>query len=338
MKKFLSLCLASLMILASASTVLADDGIMLISETEAVPDQIVIDDVKEPKTAPVYAYGGAIVFDPDFDYPNNGDNEKLRMVNPDYPNGQYPEFMRAPFGFFPHQVTIKVEAGENGSVDVPAKFFAAVSSSRTFNITPDEGYEVADITVNGVSYGPAYSVKLKNIKTAMDIKVTFAEEVKKPVGIANSYVCAVDGGVLYAGDVEWTSGGTAEAIVVGDKTMSVVSTGGDPNITGKGFNMDTVLVDQIIVRFKNNTENTKFQIFFTTDTTPNFCEEASFVAEVVANGDNDVVIEVAEYANELWTGKLVDMRIDLSNGVGSFDVESVEFVNYIWENEVAVEY
>ena len=51
MKKFLSLCLASLMILASASTVLADDGIMLISETEAVPDQIVISDVNAPKTA-----------------------------------------------------------------------------------------------------------------------------------------------------------------------------------------------------------------------------------------------------------------------------------------------
>lgn len=315
MKKFLSLCLASLMILASASTVLADDGIMLISETEAVPDQIVIDDVKEPKTAPVYAYGGAIVFDPDFDYPNNGDfNEKLRMFNPDYPNGQYPEFMRAPFGFFPKQVTIKVEAGENGSVDVPAKFFAAVSSSRTFNITPDEGYEVADITVNGVSYGPAYSVKLKNIKTAMDIKVTFEPKlVYTPVYTEN-----FDGEAT-----AWVSGGTADAAVLADGTLSVTSTGGDPNINcPEAFGLACDTIDVIRVKYTNNTENTSFQIFFTNEANPGYSEAGSFKATCVA-GANEIVIDTS--VNELWTGTLSNMRIDLSNGTGSFVVDSISF-------------
>ena len=284
MKKFLSLCLASLMILASASTVLTDDGIMLISETEAVPDQIVIDDVKEPKTSPIYAYGLRY-----------NDNREYSI-------------------WFPHQVTIKVEAGENGSVDVPAKFFAAVSSSRTIDITPDKGYEVADITVNGVSYGPAYSVKLKNIKTAMDIKVTFEPKlVYTPVYTEN-----FDGESTL-----WTNGGTTEAAVLADGTLSVTSTGGDPNINyPEAFGLNCEVIDLIRVKYTNNTENTSFQIFFTNEANPNYSEAGSFKADCVA-GANEIVIDTS--VNELWTGTLSNMRIDLSNGTGSFVVDSISF-------------
>ena len=314
MKKFLSLCLASLMILASASTVLADDGIMLISETEAVPDQIVIDDVKEPKTAPVYAYG--IV---EMDMPNGGDNLQKpveRQSVEQFPSnsGNSVPAMRAPMFFFPHQVTIKVEAGENGSVDVPAKFFAAVSSSRTFNITPDEGYEVADITVNGVSYGPAYSVKLKNIKTAMDIKVTFEPKlVYTPVYTEN-----FDGEAT-----AWVSGGTADAAVLADGTLTVTSTGGDPNINcPEAFGLACDTIDVIRVKYTNNTENTSFQIFFTNEANPGYSEAGSFKATCVP-GANEIVIDTS--VNELWTGTLSNMRIDLSNGTGSFVVDSISF-------------
>lgn len=154
MKKFLTLCLAAMMALTSAATVLADNDVMLISaesevaveevvveEEKEIVDLLVIDDVNAPKTAALYATafrGGRAV------------------------------------RFIPRQVTITVDAGENGTVDVPAKFFAACTSSRTFNITANEGYEIADILVNGESYGPAYSVKLKNIQVAMDIEVVFA--------------------------------------------------------------------------------------------------------------------------------------------------------------------
>ena len=300
MKKFLSLCLASLMILASASTVLADDGIMLISETEAVPDQIVIDDVKEPKTAPIYAYGVS-----DFNY--IPDQKPIFRATT---NGSV-------FGgaiWFPHQVTIKVEAGENGSVDVPAKFFAAVSSSRTFNITPDAGYEVADITVNGVSYGPAYSVKLKNIKTAMDIKVTFEPKlVYTPVYTEN-----FDGEAT-----AWVSGGTTEAAVLADGTLAVTSTGGDPNINcPEAFGLACDDIDVIRVKYTNNTENTAFQIFFTNEANPGYSEAGSFRATCVP-GANEIVIDTS--VNELWTGTLANMRIDLSNGTGSFVVDSISF-------------
>ncbi len=287
MKKFLSLCLASLMILVSASTVLADDGIMLISETTAVPDQIVIDDVNAPKTAPITAWVTPVV---------NGDNMqgyRLPVVK---------------------QVTIKVEAGENGSVSVPTKFYAAVTSSRTFDITPDAGYEVADIVVNGVSYGPAYSVKLKNIQVAMDIKVTFEPKlIYTPVYTEN-----FDGEAT-----AWVSGGTADAAVLADGTLTVTSTGGDPNINcPEAFGLACDDIDVIRVKYTNNTENTSFQIFFTNEANPGYSEAGSFKATCVP-GANEIVIDTS--VNELWTGTLSNMRIDLSNGTGSFVVDSISF-------------
>ncbi len=305
MKKFLSLCLASLMILASASTVLADDGIMLISETTAVPDQIVIDDVNAPKTAPIYAYGNAV------NNPNFDGAVQLKAVNPTQRPNQGGNVGGI---WFPKQVTIKVEAGENGSVSVPAKFYAAVTSSRTFDITPDAGYEVADIVVNGVSYGPAYSVKLKNIQVAMDIKVTFEPKlIYTPVYTEN-----FDGEAT-----AWVSGGTADAAVLADGTLTVTSTGGDPNINcPEAFGLACDDIDVIRVKYTNNTENTSFQIFFTNEANPGYSEAGSFKATCVP-GANEIVIDTS--VNELWTGTLSNMRIDLSNGTGSFVVDSISF-------------
>ena len=184
MKKFMTLCLAALMMLASATAIVADDDIMLISaeedaaveavaveevvveEKKEIVDLLVIDKVSGKNDSPLFvtAFG-----------------RKEVIVRPNFPvekgfndNNQLPAGKAVvPFAF-PRQVTITVDAGENGTVSVPAKFFAACNSSRTFNITANEGYEIADILVNGVSYGPAYSVKLKNIQTSMDIEVVFA--------------------------------------------------------------------------------------------------------------------------------------------------------------------
>ena len=286
MKKFLSLCLASLMILASASTVLADDGIMLISETTAVADQIVIDDVNAPKTAPIYT--------------------------------TWYNMWTNPWTKVPEQVTIKVEAGENGSVDVPAKFYAAVTSSRTFNITPDKGYEVADITVNGVSYGPAYSVKLKNIQVAMDIKVTFEPKlVYTPVYEED-----------FAGETSnWQVGGQLENFAIADGALNMTSVGGDPIIMPvENFNLNADDVDVIRIRYKNATGNANVQVFFTSDSNPNLSEAGSFKA-TAANVDgtewNEIVIDTS--VNELWAGTIGVVRLDLASAEGALALDYISF-------------
>lgn len=283
MKKFLTLCLAAMMALTSAATVLADDDVMLISAAPetGVADVLVIDDVNAPKTAALYATA--------------------------FRGGRAARYI-------PRQVTITVDAGENGTVDVPAKFFAACTSSRTFNITANEGYEVADILVNGVSFGAANSVKLKNIQVAMDIEVVYAPKVVYTAVYTENF----DGESTI-----WVNGGTTDSAVLADGKLTVTSTGGDPNINyPEAFGLNCDDIDVIRVKYTNNTDNTAFQIFFTNEANPGYSEAGSFKATCVA-GENEIVIETA--GNELWTGILSNMRIDLSNGEGSFIVDSISF-------------
>lgn len=336
MKKFLSLCLASLMILASASTVLADDGIMLISETEeavavdtVIPENIVITGVKYDKTAPLAQVNVIVTeswvdtfgnrYDSSVVDPINGTNFGV-VLNASMPNGitvVRDDIRTTRIGAFPRQITVKMNVGENGSVDVPAKFFVAASASRTFNITPDAGYKVADITVNGVSYGPAKSVTLKNVEVNMDVAVTFEEDWV----ITNLYSETFDA------ETKWVSGGTADAAVLADGKLTVKSTGGDPNINmPEALNLACEEITQIRVKYTNNTENTSFQIFFTNEANPGYSEAGSFKADCV-KGENEIIIKTA--GNELWTGTLANMRIDLSNGEGEFIVDEIVMENAV---------
>ena len=272
MKKFLALCLAAVMALASASMIAADDGIMLISEAPAaVAEEVVISGVKAPATAPLFG--------------------------------------------FPKTVKVTVEATEGGKVSVPAKFAAAFTASRSFTVTPDESYDVTDIIVNGVSYGPAYKVVLKNIATNLDVKVVFAQklvEVFTPV-----YAETFDG------ETKWVPGGHMESAAAADGVLNAVSVGGDPNINHpEAFGLNCDDIDVIRVKFVNNTEDTRFQIFFTNEANPGYSEAGSFRATSVV-GENELVIYTAD--NELWTGTLSNMRIDLANGAGSFVVDSISF-------------
>lgn len=235
MKKFITLCLAALMMLASATAIVADDDIMLISaeedaaveavaveevvveEKKEIVDLLVIDKVSGKNDSPLFvtAFGRKGEFKFDEIVP---DARKAPSNNPNSPAGK----AVVPFAF-PRQVTITVDAGENGTVSVPAKFFAACNSSRTFNITANEGYEIADILVNGVSYGPAYSVKLKNIQTSMDIEVVFApivvEEEVVETEVETEVVEVVEAEVVETeAEVEATETEAVEAEVVETET------------------------------------------------------------------------------------------------------------------------
>ena len=272
MKKFLALCLAAMMALASASAVVADD-IMLISEEPAVAEEVVISAVKVPDTAPLSRY------------------------------------------VLPKTVKVSVETTEGGKADIPANFVAAIASTRAFDLIPDENYKVADILVNGVSYGAANRVVLKNIRTNMDVKVVFEQnlvEVFTPVYTEN-----------FDGETLWTKGGHMDSIAVADGVLNAVSVGGDPNINyPEAFGLNCDDIDVIRVKFTNNTNSDAFQIFFTNEANPGYSEAGSFRATSVI-GENELVIYTA--GNELWTGTLSNMRIDLSNGEGSYIVDSISF-------------
>ena len=71
--------------------------------------------------------------------------------------------------------TIEATAGSNGSISPSGKTAVVSGEDATFIITPDSGYQVADVLVDGKSVGAVRSYTFENVKANHTISVTFAE-------------------------------------------------------------------------------------------------------------------------------------------------------------------
>ncbi|MGM9624753.1 MAG: hypothetical protein ACI3XM_03495 [Eubacteriales bacterium] len=140
-------------------------------------------------------------------------------------------------------------------------------------------------------------------------------------------------------NTSWRQNAQMKDFTVADGYMTATSTGGDPSIVTKSdLNLNCEDIAAVRVRFLNGTANDSIQLFFTTDTTTGFCEEASY-KEITWNTEIDcdraTVSERAEDewdeivfytdTNDLWTGTLKKVRIDLSNGEGQYLVDYISF-------------
>ena len=76
---------------------------------------------------------------------------------------------------FPKLFNVKVDCGEGGSVNTSETFKMAYGSTRTIKFTADEGYEVADVIVNGKSVGAVEKYTIKGARTTYTVKVLFEE-------------------------------------------------------------------------------------------------------------------------------------------------------------------
>jgi len=82
--------------------------------------------------------------------------------------------------------TITRNAGANGAITGPAT--ANHGDTPVYTVTPNNGYHVADVTVNGVSKGALTSVTLPAVTANVTVAATFAVDVKVviPTGDANN--------------------------------------------------------------------------------------------------------------------------------------------------------
>lgn len=69
--------------------------------------------------------------------------------------------------------TITAFAGDHGVITPSGTAYAYYGSTKTFSFTPDEGYKVADVIVDGASVGAVSSYTFENITKAHTIAVTF---------------------------------------------------------------------------------------------------------------------------------------------------------------------
>ena len=73
----------------------------------------------------------------------------------------------------PKLFNVTVKTSEGGETNVSEKFLIAYGASRTIKITPDDGYEVADVTINGRSVGAVTKYNLRGADRNYTIEITF---------------------------------------------------------------------------------------------------------------------------------------------------------------------
>jgi hypothetical protein len=71
--------------------------------------------------------------------------------------------------------TISASAGSNGRISPSGSVSVARGGSQTFSMSPNSGYQIADIRVNGNSVGSAPTYTFRNVTANQSIRVTFED-------------------------------------------------------------------------------------------------------------------------------------------------------------------
>jgi glucose/arabinose dehydrogenase len=95
-------------------------------------------------------------------------------------------------GGAPTTFTITASAGANGTITPSGSVVVNSGANQAFTITPNAGYQIADVTVDGVSQGAVASYTFTNVTAAHTISATFSvvsSDTTPPTG-----TISIDGG------------------------------------------------------------------------------------------------------------------------------------------------
>ncbi|MEO1654718.1 MAG: hypothetical protein AAFU64_14320, partial [Bacteroidota bacterium] len=73
----------------------------------------------------------------------------------------------------PSQFTIGASAGANGQISPQGSVLVNAGESQSFSISPDAGFQIADVLVDGVSVGPAPTYTFSNVNADHRIEALF---------------------------------------------------------------------------------------------------------------------------------------------------------------------
>lgn len=98
---------------------------------------------------------------------------------------------------------IKASAGANGSISPSGNVSVQAGKNQTFTITPDKGYAVSDVKIDGKSVGAVKSYTFENVKSSHTIEAIFTKANDTP---QNSAFVDVPEGSYYEEAVNWAVG------------------------------------------------------------------------------------------------------------------------------------
>ena len=186
-----------------------------------------------------------------------------------------------------NKYTIEVTSGENGKVSPAGEVNVNYGDSKTFTITPNTGYHIVDVKVDGESKGAIEAYSFENVNSNHKLEVTFA---------INTYTITTSS----------NSGGTITGNTTvnynGSTTLNITPNAGyhikDVKIDGKSKGKISDYT------FENVIENHKIEVVFSNE----IDDEESFRAAIA-------------------TGGIINLASDISLTNGDVDVQSKVTIN-----------
>ncbi|RYD93428.1 MAG: hypothetical protein EOP50_11150, partial [Sphingobacteriales bacterium] len=117
-------------------------------------------------------------------------------------------------------------AGTNGTITPGVTMAVAYNANQTFTMTPNCGYAVADVLIDGVSQGPLASYTFMNVSSNHTISVVFTASVPTITASGPTTFCQGGSVTLTSSSATgniWSNGATTQSITVSDAGSYTVS-------------------------------------------------------------------------------------------------------------------
>lgn len=164
---------------------------------------------------------------------------------------------------------VRASAAEGGTVSPSGRSVVELGASLTVQITPDAGYTVADVLVDGASIGAVTTHTLSEVNTSHTVSANFTADLPN-----NNYIVAVSAGaggsVSPSGSVSSTYGGNVTVNIAPDA----------------GYTIGDVLVDGASVGAVTS--------YTLSNITASHTVSASFVADALVDSDNNQIPDIWE--------------------------------------------
>ena len=141
-------------------------------------------------------------------------------------------------------MAVTASAGEGGAIDPAGQTLVKKGTSKTFTVTPAQGYEIANVTVDGTDLGPISYYTFQRVGVDHTISATFQKAQQSGDTVTLTTTASDGGTVAPAGQTTYVSGQAVDVTFTPDQGYQLASVkvnGRTASVTG---NVLTLTMDQ----------------------------------------------------------------------------------------------
>ncbi len=120
-------------------------------------------------------------------------------------------------------VAVTASAGEGGAIDPAGQTLVKKGTSKTFTVTPAQGYEIANVTVDGTDLGPISYYTFQRVGVDHTISATFQKAQQSGDTVTLTTTASDGGTVAPAGQTTYVSGQAVDVTFTPDQGYQLAS-------------------------------------------------------------------------------------------------------------------